>query len=116
VGRALGQAAGAAREALRVRLHALRLLRHEPRPDDDRGAAFSRENTKVEEGQAAAYGLSKALSEAEARKYFGDRALIVRPGLIVGPGDLTDRFTYWPVRIERGGEVIAPGDGTDRCR
>src|SRR3712207_6971838 len=30
----------------------------------------------------------------------------------VGPGDLTDRFTYWPVRIERGGEVLAPGDGT----
>jgi 2'-hydroxyisoflavone reductase len=74
---------------------------------------FSRENTKVEEGKPLPYGLSKALAEAEARKYFGDRALIVRPGLIVGPGDLTDRFTYWPVRIERGGEVMAPGDGTD---
>jgi 2'-hydroxyisoflavone reductase len=74
---------------------------------------FTRENTKVEEGKPLPYGLSKALAEAEARRYFGDRALIVRPGLIVGPGDLTDRFTYWPVRIERGGEVMAPGDGTD---
>ena len=36
-------------------------------------------------------------------------ATIVRPGLIVGPGDLTDRFTYWPVRIEKGGEILAPG-------
>ncbi|MGZ8379608.1 MAG: NAD-dependent epimerase/dehydratase family protein [Gemmatirosa sp.] len=74
---------------------------------------FTRENTKVEAGRPLPYGLSKALAETEARRHFGDRALIVRPGLIVGPGDLTDRFTYWPVRIERGGEVLAPGDGTD---
>ena len=59
------------------------------------------------------YGLSKALAEAEAQKYFPGRSLVVRPGLIVGPGDNTDRFTYWPVRIERGGDVMAPGDGTD---
>jgi len=44
---------------------------------------------------------------------FGDRGVVVRPGLIVGPGDRSDRFTYWPVRIDRGGEVLAPGDGTD---
>jgi 2'-hydroxyisoflavone reductase len=37
----------------------------------------------------------------------------VRPGLIVGPGDTSDRFTYWPVRIDRGGEVLAPGTGVD---
>jgi 2'-hydroxyisoflavone reductase len=74
---------------------------------------FSRENTPVEPGARLPYGLSKALAEAEARKYFPGRALIVRPSLIVGPGDLTDRFTYWPVRIERGGEILAPGDGTD---
>jgi nucleoside-diphosphate-sugar epimerase len=74
---------------------------------------FSYENTKVEAGARLPYGLSKALAEAEARKAFGARALVVRPSLIVGPGDPTDRFTYWPVRIERGGEVLAPGDGTD---
>jgi 2'-hydroxyisoflavone reductase len=63
------------------------------------------------EGQPYPYGLGKALAEAEARKAFGDRTTIVRPGLIVGPGDDTDRFTYWPVRIARGGEILAPGTG-----
>ena len=71
------------------------------------------ENTAVEPGKPLPYCLAKALSEQVTRKYFPDRCLIVRPSLIVGPGDLTDRFTYWPVRIERGGEVLAPGDGTD---
>ena len=59
------------------------------------------------------YGLAKALSEREAQRVFGDRANIVRPGLIIGPQDQTDRFTYWPVRIHRGGEVLAPGDPSD---
>ncbi len=59
------------------------------------------------------YGPLKALSEAEARKQFGEATTIIRPGLIVGPGDATDRFTYWPVRLARGGTVLAPGDGTD---
>ena len=39
---------------------------------------------------------------------FGINSLIVRPGLIVGPHDPTDRFTYWPVRVARGGDVLAP--------
>lgn len=38
------------------------------------------------------------------------RVTVIRPGLIVGPGDPTDRFTYWPVRVARGGEVLAPGE------
>jgi len=59
------------------------------------------------------YGPLKALSEQEAEKWFPDKALIIRPGLIVGPGDQTDRFTYWPVRIGRGGEVLAPGEPND---
>jgi len=59
------------------------------------------------------YGLAKAESEREAMRIFGDRCAIFRPGLIVGPGDETDRFTYWPVRIHRGGEVLSPGPGTD---
>ncbi len=53
------------------------------------------------------------MSEAEAEKWFPGKTLIVRPTLIVGPGDETDRFTYWPLRVERGGEVLAPGDGND---
>jgi 2'-hydroxyisoflavone reductase len=63
-----------------------------------------------QQGQPYTYGLAKALAEGEALQAFGDRTTIVRPGLIIGPGDNTDRFTYWPVRIERGGEILAPGD------
>jgi 2'-hydroxyisoflavone reductase len=74
---------------------------------------FSPANTPVAPGARLPYGLAKALSEAKVRDFFPDRHLIVRPSLIVGPGDLTDRFTYWPVRIERGGEILAPGDGSD---
>ena len=59
------------------------------------------------------YGPLKALSEQEAEKWFPGKTLIVRPGLIVGPRDETDRFTYWPVRIDRGGEVLAPGTPDD---
>jgi 2'-hydroxyisoflavone reductase len=59
------------------------------------------------------YGPLKALSEQEAQKQFPGHATIIRPGLIVGPGDETDRFTYWPVRLSKGGEVLAPGDGSD---
>ena len=54
------------------------------------------------------YGPLKAACEREVQAVFGDRATIVRPGLIVGPGDPTDRFTYWPVRCERGGRVLIP--------
>jgi 2'-hydroxyisoflavone reductase len=61
----------------------------------------------------ALYGPLKALSEREAEKWFPGTTTIIRPGLIVGPGDETDRFTYWPVRLDRGGDVLAPGDGSD---
>jgi 2'-hydroxyisoflavone reductase len=59
------------------------------------------------------YGPLKALSESEAKKWFPNQTLIIRPGLIVGPRDETDRFTYWPVRIDRAGEVLAPGEPDD---
>jgi 2'-hydroxyisoflavone reductase len=59
------------------------------------------------------YGPLKALSEQEAEKWFPGKTLIIRPGLIVGPRDETDRFTYWPVRIDRGGDVLAPGNPGD---
>ena len=59
------------------------------------------------------YGPLKALSEKEAEKWFPGKTLIIRPGLIVGPRDESDRFTYWPVRIDRAGEVLAPGKPSD---
>jgi 2'-hydroxyisoflavone reductase len=50
----------------------------------------------------------KALCEQAASAAFGKKACNIRPGLIVGPRDRSDRFTYWPVRIARGGEVMVP--------
>ncbi len=55
------------------------------------------------------YGPLKALCEQIVTQAFPQRALIIRPGLIVGPHDPTDRFTYWPQRVSQGGEVLAPG-------
>src|SRR5213079_759714 len=59
------------------------------------------------------YGPLKVLSEQEAENWFPGKTLIIRPSLIVGPGDQSDRFTYWPVRVDRGGEVLAPGKPID---
>ena len=61
-------------------------------------------------GDEATYGLTKALSEDIVHAAFPSRCAIVRPGLIVGPGDPTDRFTYWPTRLDEGGEILAPGN------
>ncbi|NWG34011.1 MAG: epimerase [Chloroflexi bacterium] len=62
----------------------------------------------VEEITGETYGPLKALCEKTILDLYGERGLVVRPGLIVGPDDPTDRFTYWPVRIARGGKVLAP--------
>jgi 2'-hydroxyisoflavone reductase len=59
------------------------------------------------------YGALKALCEDAVREVFDERALVVRPGLIVGPHDPTGRFTYWPHRLARGGEVLAPAPPED---
>ncbi len=59
------------------------------------------------------YGPLKAESERELARWFPGQHTIIRPTLIVGPGDRTDRFTYWPLRMERGGQVLAPGNGDD---
>jgi 2'-hydroxyisoflavone reductase len=59
------------------------------------------------------YGALKTASEQEAQKHYPGMTTIIRPGLIVGPLDTSDRFTYWPYRIDKGGEVLAPGSGND---
>ena len=55
------------------------------------------------------YGPLKALCEDVVTELYGDRAAVVRPGLVVGPHDPTGRFTYWPHRVARGGEFVVPG-------
>ncbi len=62
------------------------------------------------------YGALKALCEKAALDAMPGGATIIRPGLIVGPEDRTDRFTYWPVRVERGGEVLCPGAPADNIQ
>lgn len=59
------------------------------------------------------YGPLKVLCEQAAEAACPKRTTIVRPGYIVGPGDNTDRFTWWPLRVERGGELLAPGQPDD---
>lgn len=66
------------------------------------------EDETIEEITGESYGPLKVLCEKAVQDVFGIRSLIIRPGLIVGPHDPTDRFTYWPVRVARGGEVLAP--------
>jgi 2'-hydroxyisoflavone reductase len=68
--------------------------------------------TTVREHGGQYYGALKTFSEGEVAKHY-KTFTIVRPGLIVGPLDRSDRFTYWPVRIDRGGEVLAPGTPND---
>jgi uncharacterized protein YbjT (DUF2867 family) len=62
----------------------------------------------VEEVTGETYGGLKALCERAAEETMPGRVLNIRPGLISGPHDPTDRFTYWPRRIAAGGEVLAP--------
>ena len=66
------------------------------------------EDPEVEEITPESYGGLKALCEEEVLRIFPGRALVIRPGLIVGPHDPSNRFTYWPRRVARGGEVLAP--------
>jgi 2'-hydroxyisoflavone reductase len=77
----------------------------------DEDAQLARlEDEGIEEVTPTTYGGLKVLCEQAVARVYADRALILRPGLIVGPHDLSDRFTYWPWRIAQGGEVLAPGD------
>ncbi len=64
----------------------------------------------IRQASRANYGGMKALCERAAEKALPGQVANIRPGLIVGPNDNSDRFTYWPVRISKGGEVISPGD------
>ena len=82
-------------------------------PDADETASVATTSEPDSEDVRRLYGPLKALAEREAEGAFPGNATVLRPGLIVGPGDLTDRFTYWPVRLARGGEVLAPGTPVD---
>lgn len=78
-------------------------------PVDESCPLAELEDPSVEEVNAETYGGLKVASERAVDAEMPGRTLILRPGLIVGPYDPTDRFTWWPVRVAKGGEVLAPG-------
>ncbi len=81
----------------------------QPRIDESSPTLELPDGASRDEMKPETYGALKLLCEQEAIAAFGaDRTFIVRPGLIVGPYDPTDRFTYWPVRFARGGDVLVP--------
>ncbi len=75
---------------------------------DEAAALATLEDETGEEVNGETYGGLKVLCERAAEVQLKDKLLTIRPGLIVGPNDSTDRFTYWPTRIAKGGDVIAP--------
>ena len=76
---------------------------------DEDSTLATLEDPTTEELTGETYGALKALCEQEVQTVFPTRTLIIRPGLIVGPHDPSDRFTYWPHRVAQGGEILAPG-------
>lgn len=82
--------------------------------DQDEAAPVAKlADESVEEITNETYGALKALCEQAAEKAMPGRVLVIRPGLIVGPYDPTDRFTYWPYRVAQGGAMLAPGTPED---
>ena len=80
---------------------------------DETARVATTPDPSVEKITEQTYGPLKALCEKAAEESFPGRTTIVRPGYIVGPDDPSGRFTYWPVRMDRGGEVLAPGAPDD---
>jgi 2'-hydroxyisoflavone reductase len=83
---------------------------------DESAAVGTLEDETIEEVTGDTYGRLKALCEVAAERAIPGRVLVVRPGLIVGPHDPTNRFTYWPHRVGRGGQVLSPGDPNSRIQ
>lgn len=92
-------------------ISAYRSFAHEPIREGDPLAEFAA--LAPDDRDLAHYGAQKAACESALRAVHGERALVVRPGLIVGPGDRSGRFSYWPWRAMRGGAMLVPDLGDD---
>jgi 2'-hydroxyisoflavone reductase len=75
---------------------------------DENATLIELEDKTTENLEGLNYGGLKVLCERVIEELFSSRSTVIRPGLVVGPDDHTDRFTYWPVRVAKGGEIIAP--------
>jgi 2'-hydroxyisoflavone reductase len=81
-----------------------------PEHYDEFGPLKTIDDPTVEEIRGDTYGELKVLCEQVVQEAFPGKSLIVRPGLVFGPGDYTYRFNYWLARVAEGGEVLAPGE------
>jgi len=79
------------------------------KPLDEDSPLATMADTSIEKLNADTYGPLKALCEQAVQTALPHRTLILRPHIVVGPDDTTDRFTCWPARAARGGELLAPG-------
>jgi nucleoside-diphosphate-sugar epimerase len=100
--------AGAAGRYLFVSSRSVYADHSQPGLNEDSALAELPPGAPADEITGESYGPLKVRCERAARAAFGERVLILRPGLIVGPYDPTGRFTYWPVRVAGGGDVLAP--------
>ena len=81
-------------------------------PVDETSPLATMPDETVEEITDSSYGPLKVLCEQAVEAAFPRQALVIRPGYIVGPHDPSDRFTWWPHRVEMGGEMLCPGEPT----
>jgi 2'-hydroxyisoflavone reductase len=96
-----------------VLVSSISVFAEDVKPGADESAPVQTLPDPALEDVAKYYGPLKAACEKAAEAAMQGRVTNIRPGLIVGPGDPTDRYSYWPVRIDRGGEALAPGTGKD---
>lgn len=75
---------------------------------DENAPVATLEDENTEEITGETYGPLKAQCEQEVYRALPNRSLVIRPGLIVGPHDVSDRFTYWVIRVAQGGDVLVP--------
>jgi 2'-hydroxyisoflavone reductase len=108
VERSAGMLAGSAGRYLFVSTRSVYADHSQPGANEESALAELPPGAPEDEITGESYGPLKVRCERAARAAFGDRTLILRPGLIVGPYDPTGRFTSWPVRVAAGGDVLAP--------
>jgi 2'-hydroxyisoflavone reductase len=110
VPRVVGQSAGLLADAVDryVFISSISAYADASKPGTDEDDRLVIPEISMEEITGESYGPLKVACEQTVERSFSGRSLIIRPGLIVGPHDPTDRFTYWPVRLYRGGDVVAP--------
>ncbi len=80
---------------------------------DENSPLAELKGTDLDTVTGESYGPLKVLAERVVQERYGKDANIIRPSYIAGPGDVTDRFTYWPFRVATGGEMLAPGQPSD---